>query len=40
VGAHSASSARSAAVEPMVILIDGGVDHATRTRRLQIATPR
>jgi hypothetical protein len=24
----------------MVILIDGGVDHPTRTRRLQIASPR
>src|SRR5205809_1798032 len=39
VGAHNASSARSAAVKPIVILIDGASNHPTRTRRLQIATP-
>src|SRR3954454_13233010 len=39
VGAHNASSARSAAVKPVAILIDGASNHPTRTRRLQIATP-
>src|SRR3954463_13962975 len=39
VGAHNASSARTAAVKPIVILIDGASNHPTRTRRLQIATP-